>query len=216
MRPSATTPWTSVFFNKMKRLGVVGTLNSVRSANVRDGFVTAALSLARQSRRHFSSFAAIGLLAFAGLLTGCDFVAEKELKAGLSTKEDVIARMGKPEMIWEEKDGSAKYEYPRGPEGHQTWMVSFAPDGRYLGMENILNETTFAKIQPGMSRDDVRKIVGKPGKSAVNPLTNQEQWTWRYQERPSEGRMFHVIMTRDGQVVKTERSDDPRDTGGGK
>ena len=106
-------------------------------------------------------------------LAACDFIAEKKLKVGESTVEDVRKFMGKPEMIWEEKDGSQTLEYVRSPEGHQTYMVAIGADGKYKGMKNILVNDEFQKIKPGMTRDDVRRVLGKPTEVVTFKLKNE-------------------------------------------
>lgn len=142
-------------------------------------------------------------------LAGCDYVAQKELKVGQSSKEDVIVMMGKPEMIWEEKDGSFKYEYPRGPVGTETFMVDISPDGKYLGMNNVLTEANFARIKAGMTRDDVRRLLGKPTETAKFPLKQEETWTWKFKGTPTPVRRFHVNMDFLGVIKTTDQSDDP-------
>jgi outer membrane protein assembly factor BamE (lipoprotein component of BamABCDE complex) len=149
-------------------------------------------------------------------LVACDQVAKNELKVGQSSKEEVQILMGKPEMIWEEKDGSLVYEYPRGPEGRETYMVTVSADGKYQGMVNILTEATFAKIKPGMTRDQIRRILGKPTSTIKYELKQEESWTWRYAGVNPVGRRFHVNFDLDGIVKSTEASDDPKDQGGGK
>jgi outer membrane protein assembly factor BamE (lipoprotein component of BamABCDE complex) len=146
-------------------------------------------------------------------LTGCDQVAQKELQVGASSKDDVLVKMGKPTMIWEEKDGSALYEYPRGPEGHQTYMVKIAADGKYQGMDNILNEGNFNKVAAGMTRDDIRRQLGRPTETTMVQLKKEEMWTWKYMRNNSESRRFHVMMDAEGKVVRTEYSDDPKKQG---
>ena len=150
-------------------------------------------------------------LSLAGMATlaGCDYVAQKELKVGQSSKEDVMTLMGKPEMIWEEKDGSLKYEYPRGPAGTETYMVDISTDGKYLGMNNILTEANFARIKAGMNRDEIRRIIGKPTETAKFPLKQEETWTWRFKGTPTPVRRFHVNMDFMGIVKSTDQSDDP-------
>lgn len=148
------------------------------------------------------------------LLSGCDYVAQQELQPGLSTKDDVLLKMGKPVMIWEEKDGSMTYEYPRGPEGHVTYMVKLAADGRYLGMENVLSDKYFAQVKSGMTRDELRRLLGRPTETAIFSNFQEEVWTWRHQGIHYKSRRFHVHMTMDGIVKRTDSTDDPRETGG--
>lgn len=167
--------------------------------------------------RRFSALKAAFLVFFImsiGSLAGCDYIAQKELQPGISTKDDVLLKMGKPEMIWEEKDGSSKYEYPRGPEGHETYMVSLTPDGRYLGMENILVDATFAKVKTGMTRDELRKLLGRPTKTEIFKLKQEEVWTWRHKGIHYKSRRFHVMMDLQGIVKGTDATDDPSETGG--
>jgi hypothetical protein len=156
----------------------------------------------------------LALLASLSLfLAGCDYVAQKELQVGASTKDDVLVKMGKPAMIWEEKDGSALYEYPRGPEGHQTYMVKITADGKYQGMDNILNESNFNKVVVGMTRDDVRRQLGRPTETTMVQLKKEEMWTWKYMRNNSESRRFHVSMDAEGKVLSTDYSDDPKKQG---
>ena len=65
-----------------------------------------------------------GLLSLLASLGACDWFAQKELRVGESTVDDVRRLMGGPDTIREQADGSVIYEYPRGPEGTQTWIVS--------------------------------------------------------------------------------------------
>lgn len=95
-------------------------------------------------------------------LVACDWIAQRELKPGVSTVDDVRKLMGKPEMVWEEKDGSQTLEFVRAPAGTETWMVEIAPDGKYRGMKNALTLENLAQVRPGMTSDDVRRLLGKP------------------------------------------------------
>jgi SmpA / OmlA family len=143
-------------------------------------------------------------------LAACDFIAEKKLKAGESTVEDVRKLMGKPEMIWEEKDGSQTLEFARSPEGHQTYMVSIGADGKYRGMKNILVNDEFQKIKPGMTRDDVRRLLGKPTEVVTFKLKSEEVWSWRHMGEQNKSEMFNVHFDLDGKAKTTSKSMDPR------
>lgn len=165
----------------------------------------------------FSKAAALALLTTLTVstlsLSGCDFAAQKELQSGVSSKDDVLVKMGKPTMIWEEKDGSSLYEYPRGPEGHVTYMVKINGDGKYMGMENILTEANFNKISVGMTRDDIRRRLGRPTQTSVLELKKEEVWTWKHFRNNNESRLFHVMMDGEGKVVRTEYGDNPKAQG---
>lgn len=150
------------------------------------------------------------MLVAAGLALGaCDYVAEKKLVPGMHTEADVRTLMGVPDMIWEEENGAKKFEYPRGPVGKQTYFVYIAPDGKYKSMEKALNEENFAKLKPGMSRDDARRILGKQTEVTPYPLKNEEVWSWRYEEEGNRTMFFnaHFDPAR-GRIVRTTRNED--------
>ena len=172
-------------------------------------FTRAASANLSSSKRMVIQSALALSVAIMSVLAGCDYVAQKELKVGQSTKEDVMTLMGKPEMIWEEKDGSSNYEYPRGPAGTETYMVEISPDGKYLGMKNILTEANFARIKAGMNRDEIRRMLGKPTETVKYPLKQEETWTWKFKGTPTPVRRFHVNMDYMGIVKSTDQSDDP-------
>lgn len=114
-------------------------------------------------------------------LAACDDMAARQLVPGQHTEADVRRWMGQPEMIWEDEDGTRVLEYPRGKAGKQTHFVTIAPDGRYRGMEPVLTEENFARLLPGMDRDRVRQILGKPAEIDRFALSQEEVWGWRYQ-----------------------------------
>ena len=141
----------------------------------------------------------------------CDWVAQRELQPGESTIEDVRRLMGTPGMIWEEPDGSRVLEFSRGPEGHQTWMVEIGPDGRYRGMRNALVPENLARVRPGMSRDDLRRLLGQPFEQtrfALRP--DEEVSSWRFHAPGRDPELFHVRIGPDGAVIATETAPDPQ------
>jgi hypothetical protein len=152
----------------------------------------------------------LAVCALAVSLAACDYIAGKELQVGESTVDDVRRLMGGPDTIREQADGGVIYEYPRGPEGAQTWIVTIDAQGVYRGMYDALSAENLAKVQPGMSRDEVRRLLGRPGETGRQPGMEGTVMTWRVQVGPGVTEMFHVQLGPDGRVVKTDRSPDPR------
>ena len=150
------------------------------------------------------------VIAVLGALGACDYVAQKELVVGQSTVEDVRQLMGMPETIREQSDGSAIHEYPRGPAGTQAWMVRIDSSGRYQGMTDALTPQNLARVKPGMTRDEVRALLGKPGEVGKQVWAKGLVMTWRVQTGPGETEMFHAELGPDGRVVKVDRSPDPQ------
>ncbi|MCO8626303.1 outer membrane protein assembly factor BamE domain-containing protein [Burkholderia multivorans] len=130
------------------------------------------------------------------------------LKVGDSTEADVRATMGKPDIERTFTDGSKRLEYPRGPMGNQTWFVDLDPNGRYTGATQVLTAENFAKVRPGMTEDEVRRLLGKPGEVAQYPLKPETVWSWRWlEDGVNTDAFFNVHFGPDGLVYTTSRSD---------
>ncbi|WP_245844932.1 outer membrane protein assembly factor BamE domain-containing protein [Noviherbaspirillum humi] len=151
---------------------------------------------------------------FSFLLGACDkngnpiqeFGLDK-LEKGVSTEAEVRMVMGKPDTVWEDDDGSRTLEYPKGPAGSRTWMFHIDKGGKLRDYEQVLTMENFARIKPGMSEDDVRRMLGKPRSVAQYKRKKEEVWDWKYLEGPND-RLFNVhfdINTR--KVTGTSTSD---------
>jgi outer membrane protein assembly factor BamE (lipoprotein component of BamABCDE complex) len=152
-------------------------------------------------------------LGTAVLLSGCDkngrpveeFGLDK-LEKGISAEADVRQVMGKPEIVWEEEDGSRTLEYPKGPEGVRTWMFAIGRDGKLRDYTQVLTEENFARVKPGMSKDEIRRMLGKPRTIVQYRLKNEEAWDWRYLSNHTP-RLFNVHFDiTSGKVTGTSSS----------
>ena len=150
----------------------------------------------------------MGLAALLGMVVGCDYVASKKLVAGVSTRADVERAMGRPGMVWEE-GGRAYLEYPRAPAGHETLLVEIGPDGKYVGTRNLLTEDNFARVRAGMSRDEVRRLLGAPTEQLTFERRQEVVWSWRFMADQNRSMLFNVHFGLDGRVRTTSRAPDP-------
>lgn len=132
----------------------------------------------------------------------------EKLTKGVSSEMDVRNAMGEPEIVWEEDNGVRTLEYPKGPEGHKTFMVNLDAQGIYQTYTQVLTEQNFAAITVGMSRDEVRRKLGKPRGIAKFALKNEEVWDWRYLTGSNTERFFNVHFDAEsGKVTQTSASD---------
>jgi len=161
------------------------------------------------SARRSGAWYSVSVVASTPLGAACDFIAQKDLTPGQSTEADVRRWMGQPEMIWEESDGSRTLEYPRGPMGKETYFVTIGADGRFRRIEQVLTEENFRKVQPGMTRDQVRQILGKPGEISRFKRQNEEVWGWRYLEATQRTMFFYAHFDQDTGLLK--RTDQMQD-----
>ena len=115
--------------------------------------------------------------------------------------------MGAPETTWEDEDGSRILEYPKGPEGARTWIFTIDARGKLVEYHQALTEENFARIKPGMPRDDVRRLLGKP-RTVVNfKRLKEEVWDYRYTDTFG-ARLFNVHMDEGtGRVTRTSTSE---------
>lgn len=147
-----------------------------------------------------SLFAAVGLPA-------CDYFNARELKPGVSTALEVRDRYGPPQMEWHNDDGSVTWEYSRQPQGAECYMITIGPDQILRRLDQVLNEATFARVQPGMSGDEVRRLLGKPAASQFFQLKQETVWEWLIDRGSSvtEPTYFTVSFNTDGRVTGTGR-----------
>lgn len=156
--------------------------------------------------RHFTGAA---LLAAALALTGCDNQRIAELEEGVATEADVRQRFGQPENIWEAPGGARILEYNRQPAGQKNYMITIGPDGRMAALRQVLNPDNFARIQPGMPMEEVRRMLGKPARKTPYDLKKEIAWDWRFVQPPNEAQVFTVWFNTDYFVIRTSVGPDP-------
>lgn len=179
-------------------------------------------------KSRFKLFAAVSLCATLAL-TGCDSheservvsklkdffnaikpdaLLLKGLTPGVTTEAQIRAQMGKPETERTRADGGKRLEYPRGPQGTTTYMVDIDANGKLTAVTQVLTAANFAKVRIGMTEDEVRQLLGKPGEVAVYRLKPETVWSWKWEEGgPTGDAFFNVHFDASGVVDTTSRSD---------
>lgn len=150
--------------------------------------------------------------ALAGLV-GCDPQRIRELEEGVSTEADVRARFGEPEAIWDAVPGSPPgrvFEYNRQPAGQKNYMITIGPDGKMAALRQVLTPENFARVQPGMAMEDLRKLLGKPAKVTPYSLKRETEWEWRWVQPPSQDMVFTAVLNEQQYVVRSGSSPDRR------
>lgn len=148
-------------------------------------------------------------LAMVWLAAGCDLQRQAALREGVSTEADVVAQFGRPENVWDGPGGSRIYEYNRNPAGQVNYMITIGPDGRMTALRQVLTPENFARVQPGMAMEEVRRMLGKPARRTPYELKREEAWDWRYLQPPSTAMVFTVWFDREWRVVRTSTGPDP-------
>jgi outer membrane protein assembly factor BamE (lipoprotein component of BamABCDE complex) len=86
-------------------------------------------------------------------------------------------------------------------------MVTLGKDGVLREIVQVLNDQTFAKLQPGMTTDEVRRLIGRPAETMKFANLGEDVWSWKYETGPNEEWMHHVHFSlADGKLKRTSRS----------
>src|SRR5258707_892763 len=139
-------------------------------------------------------------LALAASLAGCaNFAA---VSNGMPAQQ-VQAKLGAPETVRKNADGSEVWEYPGGPLGRQTYMVTLGSDRAVREAHQVLSEEYFSKLHAGMSRDEVRRLLGRPRDIGFSGLNDEEIWSWRYREARVRNMELYVQFDRPSGALKS-------------
>jgi hypothetical protein len=130
------------------------------------------------------------------LLTACGVYLGYGLKPGETSMENVIHTLGPPAMSWQNADGSVELAFPRGPMGIHTYMAIIGEDGKLQKIENVLDEKNFARVQRGMNKHEVLRILGPsyPNWTSYFERRDELVWEWRYCDAWNEPARFNVLF----------------------
>ena len=140
-------------------------------------------------------------LAAVLLLGACASYNGASLKAGISSEAEARHLMGVPRMELADADGTRHLIYPHGPLGTQTFVVDVAPDGRVRQVRQALGEDTFNVISPGMTRDEILRLIGPPGDTMTFSRSGQTAWDYRFVDVWGYVAIFSVSFDGRGIVV---------------
>ena len=146
-----------------------------------------------------------GFLAgvIAALLPACDVVNLEKVKPGVSTTRDVRTIMGPPTMEWREPDGTQTWEYARTPNGIVNYMIDFDRSEVVSAVRQVLTEENFARVTPGMSREQVRRLLGQPASEQYFALKKEAVWDWKTKSEGGNDYFFDVYFDDAGRVTRS-------------
>lgn len=146
-----------------------------------------------------------GLLAAGAVLglAGCDPFAVHKIKEGQTTEAQVRKGMGKPTMEWQEGFGVRTLEYSGQPQGSTNYMITIDANGTVSRLRQVLTVENFALIQPGMTLDQTRRLLGQPAKQVWYGLKQENEVDWRFQSSPTETALFTVVTDQNERIKRT-------------
>ncbi len=157
-------------------------------------------------------FSTLASLLAAALLPACDALNLPQIQPGVTTAAEVLERMGEPGYRHSNEDGTATWEYSRQPNGMHCYMISFDRQQVVSRLEQALTDANYARVQPGMSRDAIRRLLGAPGSNTVFGNLGEEVWEWRIEGMPVMDETYFMVHfdIQTGLVKKTSRRVAPK------
>lgn len=142
----------------------------------------------------------------------CDARQLRRLQPGRTRMAEARGRLGPPHAQWLEADGGMTLEFSRQPQGARCYMLRFDADGVLRDVEQVLNESRFDRIQPGMTDETVRRLLGTPARSLRYALKGESEWRWRLEDDASIGHPVYFSVEFDDamRVLRSGRFVDRR------
>ena len=116
--------------------------------------------------------------------------------------------IGEPTGSYPLPGGGTRLEYAQGSFGRQTWMLDFDAAGRLVSKDQVLDETHFASIEPGLTRDQLLFRIGHPAWVFGVGRQNLDVWNYRFAV-PLGCTIFQVSVLRTGIVKEAAQGYDP-------
>lgn len=139
----------------------------------------------------------------AAILPACDIIVLPEIKPGITTGVEVRAKMGNPGFEFRNEDGTVTWEYTRQPAGVHCYMITLGADQVVQKLEQVLNDSNYAKAREGMTRDQIRRLLGKPANKMVFDNLREEVWEWKIEGvPPNQPTFFNVYFDTGSGLVK--------------
>ena len=155
------------------------------------------------------------MAAWAGaavLAAGCASMSGAGLAPGKSTEAEVVAKMGRPSLALDLPGGGRALYYTRLPWDLDTHVASIGADGVLREYGPRFTWETMRAVQPGMTKEDVRRLLGPPLEVTHLLRRNREVWEYPWRHAVREGRVLFVQFDDDGRVREAiERHDYKRD-----
>lgn len=144
------------------------------------------------------------LLLVASVLSACAGSSSTAIEPGKTTMPQLLARLGQPTMMWSEGNGMLQLEFARAPKGGINYMARVASSGVLLSLQIVQPESELAHLEPGMSREQVRRQLGLPAR--IESLPEGEVWHWPLDQRRPATWQMDAHFGSNGLLSRIERS----------
>jgi len=150
----------------------------------------------------------VGVGAGMGTNMGTNIGASSQrLIVGVSQQADVLASFGQPVRRWPDADGGQTLEYSSQPFGQSCWMATIAADGRLLRLEDTLLPASRFSITPGMTPEQVSRLLGQERSRVFYRFSGEDVWDWNVApDLLGDTRLRFNVHFKDSVVLRTSQS----------
>lgn len=146
------------------------------------------------------------------LVSGCTTIVTDPRSAPGTGGAQVIAAYGTPTRIWSDPDGGRTLEYSSQPYGNTCYMIKLDKDDRVVSKEDTLQSAGRARVQVGMTTEQVNRLLGRERSRMFFPLSGEDVWDWNVDPGGIAYLVRFNVHFKGGRVVRTSQSlVDPRD-----
>lgn len=146
------------------------------------------------------------------LLAGC--ANYQSVTPGMSVTE-AVQKLGKPSTTCKQNDGTERLVWTTQPNGQFSWGTNTTPQGKVVGMQQMLTDTHFQALASG--RWDAQRLVcefGEPANKNGVSKGNEIVWSYRYQQQGVWPMIMYVFMgSQDKEVNRFHPGPDPESIG---
>ncbi len=144
--------------------------------------------MVRTAMRCFSIFVPVTIIA---MIAGCAGYSPSKYLVG-QDRTALMTSMGQPEREYL-LDELSVLHYPRGPAGSHTYFIYIDRSDLVVKWEQVLTENRFDTIQPGMTKDQVIRIIGVS--TITNGLARNRGYVWHYRYETPHCKSFVIEFT---------------------
>ncbi len=74
--------------------------------------------------------------------------------------------------------------------GHRNYMITIGSDGVMSGAAPGADSACVRAVQPGMTQEQVRRMLGKPAQRMTYQLKQETDWDWNWIDPPNQEMEF--------------------------
>jgi len=160
--------------------------------------------------REWTIWRTVGMAAIAAAivtLSGCATpVRDERLRPGVTTSAEVQQYYGAPSRVWPEADGGHTLEYATQPFGRTCYMVRLDAQDRFVSSVDGLSAASRARIEPGMTPEQVLRVLGRERTRVFFKLSGEDVWDWNIEPDMNGYLLRFNVHFKDGVVLRTSQS----------